>query len=159
VFSLPYVKYDELHLATQADTDSKQTTIQYSKYNRIQAKESKNKTTNARIYKTKTFLLTYIVVSCTLLIASIVKTDAAAAAAVDAICQVWCRVLHVVTQYLVSCNFMWMFCEGFYLHTLIVRAFTTTNKLLVACYVIGWGRSASPHLTSTYLTLPYVFVC
>ena len=66
------------------------------------------------------------------------------------ICQLWCHVLHVVTQYLVSCNFMWMFCEGLYLHTLIARAFTTGNKLLAACYLIGWGTPAS-HNSLTYL--------
>ena len=59
--------------------------------------------------------------------------------------------LHVVTQYLVSCNFMWMFCEGLYLHTLIVRAFTTGNKLLFACYVTGWGHSLAHLLTYLYV--------
>ena len=39
---------------------------------------------------------------------------------------------------------MWMFCEGLYLHTLIVLAFTTGNKLMIACYLIGWGQFHSP---------------
>ncbi|XP_060069397.1 calcitonin gene-related peptide type 1 receptor-like [Ylistrum balloti] len=50
----------------------------------------------------------------------------------------WCQALHVVTQYLTICNYFWMFCEGFYLHTLIVFAFTNDKRLLVICYVIGW---------------------
>ena len=32
-----------------------------------------------------------------------------------------------------------MFCEGFYLHTLIVFTFTRAeNKLLIAFYLFGW---------------------
>jgi len=68
------------------------------------------------------------------------------------LCQLWCRMLHVITQYLVSCNFMWMFCEGLYLHTLIVRAFTSGSKLLVICYAIGWGHQL------TYLLI-YLLTC
>ncbi|OWF42076.1 Calcitonin receptor [Mizuhopecten yessoensis] len=50
----------------------------------------------------------------------------------------WCQALHVLTQYLTLCNYFWMFCEGFYLHALIVFAFTSDKRLLVICYVIGW---------------------
>ena len=32
-----------------------------------------------------------------------------------------------------------MFGEGLYLRTLIVQAFTSTRRLLIVCYVIGWG--------------------
>ena len=52
--------------------------------------------------------------------------------------QPWCRALHAITQYLLSCNFFWMFCEGFYLHTIIVVAFIKGRKLLVGCCIIGW---------------------
>lgn len=51
----------------------------------------------------------------------------------------WCQGLHVLTQYLVTCNYVWMFCEGIYLHTIIAIAFTSTKRLLRACYVVGWG--------------------
>lgn len=54
--------------------------------------------------------------------------------------QVWCQVLHIITQYLVAVNFSWMFCEGLYLHTIIVVAFATGKKLLVSCLVIGWSK-------------------
>ncbi|XP_069108264.1 calcitonin gene-related peptide type 1 receptor-like [Argopecten irradians] len=50
----------------------------------------------------------------------------------------FCQALHVLTQYLTLCNYFWMFCEGFYLHTLIVFAFTNDKRLLVICYLIGW---------------------
>ncbi|XP_052812369.1 calcitonin gene-related peptide type 1 receptor-like isoform X2 [Mya arenaria] len=52
---------------------------------------------------------------------------------------VWCRILHVICYYFVTCNFMWMFCEGLYLNTIMVYAFTSGKKLLVCCYIIGWG--------------------
>ncbi|ESP01186.1 hypothetical protein LOTGIDRAFT_172709 [Lottia gigantea] len=51
---------------------------------------------------------------------------------------IWCICLHVVTQYLTICNYCWMFCEGFYLHTLIVLAFTKEKKLLWISIIIGW---------------------
>ncbi|KAK3103566.1 hypothetical protein FSP39_020202, partial [Pinctada imbricata] len=58
---------------------------------------------------------------------------------------VWCRVLHVITQYATICNYAWMFCEGLYLHSIIAFAFTNQKRLLIICCVIGWanGRSKS----------------
>ena len=57
-------------------------------------------------------------------------------------------------------TFMWMFGEGLYLHTLIVCAFTSGNKLLTACYAIGWGQPTAhrnpPSLT--YLLTPVQFI-
>ncbi|XP_074659137.1 calcitonin gene-related peptide type 1 receptor-like [Tubulanus polymorphus] len=50
----------------------------------------------------------------------------------------WCKVMHVITSYFTVCNFFWMFNEGFYLHTIIVLAFTSGKRLLIACYIIGW---------------------
>ncbi|KAK2175263.1 hypothetical protein NP493_741g01026 [Ridgeia piscesae] len=52
---------------------------------------------------------------------------------------IWCQAIHVVTQYFVSCNFFWMFCEGLYLHTVVVVAFTSGKSLYVYCCAIGWG--------------------
>ncbi|XP_013418736.1 calcitonin gene-related peptide type 1 receptor isoform X2 [Lingula anatina] len=54
----------------------------------------------------------------------------------------WCQGLHVLVQYLTVCNYFWMFCEGLYLHTIIVVAFTTGKALLICCCVIGWGLPA-----------------
>lgn len=63
---------------------------------------------------------------------------------------VWCQALHVVTQYLVTCNYVWMFCEGLYLHTILAIAFTSAKRLLYACYAIGWGL---PILTTILYTV------
>jgi calcitonin receptor-like len=42
-------------------------------------------------------------------------------------------------------NYFWMFCEGFYLHTLIVFAFTRyESKLLLGFYIVGWLGPAVP---------------
>lgn len=51
---------------------------------------------------------------------------------------IWCVVLHVVTQYCVVSNFAWMFCEGVYLHTIMVKTFITGKWLIIVCTVIGW---------------------
>ncbi|KAK8785419.1 hypothetical protein V5799_008213, partial [Amblyomma americanum] len=52
---------------------------------------------------------------------------------------VWCQALHVVTQYFLLCNYLWMFCEGLYLHTLLVLAFIAEDKILKWFLLIGWG--------------------
>nr|KAG5685950.1 hypothetical protein BaRGS_029445 [Batillaria attramentaria] len=51
--------------------------------------------------------------------------------------QIGCKILYVLTRYAWTCNFCWMFLEGFHLHRLIVRAFETP-KSIVAYYIIGW---------------------
>ncbi|KAK7494960.1 hypothetical protein BaRGS_00013839, partial [Batillaria attramentaria] len=53
----------------------------------------------------------------------------------------WCKVVHVMTQYISLSNYCWMFNEGFFLHTIIVHAFSKEKKLLRICYVIGWGKT------------------
>ncbi|KAK3588001.1 hypothetical protein CHS0354_014528 [Potamilus streckersoni] len=50
----------------------------------------------------------------------------------------WCQVLHVVTQYFTVSNFLWMFCEGLYLNSIMVYAFSTEKALILTCYIIGW---------------------
>ncbi|CAL8090752.1 unnamed protein product [Orchesella dallaii] len=53
--------------------------------------------------------------------------------------QVYCAVIHILTHYFMMANYFWMFCEGFYLHTLLVYAFTRAeSKLLTWFYVFGW---------------------
>jgi hypothetical protein len=55
--------------------------------------------------------------------------------------QVWCQALHVLTQYLVTSNFFWMFCEGFVLHTkIVVPFFISIKRLLCWCFIMGWGK-------------------
>ncbi|XP_052236197.1 calcitonin gene-related peptide type 1 receptor-like [Dreissena polymorpha] len=58
----------------------------------------------------------------------------------------WCRMLHVLCQYFLVCNFLWMFCEGLYLNTIIMCALTVGRKLLIFCYVIGWEESSYQYI-------------
>lgn len=53
--------------------------------------------------------------------------------------QSWCQILHVFTYFFMLCNYFWMFCEGLYLHTILLRVFSTGRKLIAACHVTGWG--------------------
>ncbi|XP_059468843.1 calcitonin gene-related peptide type 1 receptor-like isoform X2 [Neocloeon triangulifer] len=50
----------------------------------------------------------------------------------------FCKTLIMVTKYFRVSNYMWMFCEGFYLHRLIAAAFVEETSLLIF-YLIGWG--------------------
>ena len=54
--------------------------------------------------------------------------------------QIWCRVLHVFTQYATISNYAWMLCEGLYLQAIIVMVFTNHRRLYIICCVIGWGK-------------------
>ncbi|XP_052812423.1 calcitonin gene-related peptide type 1 receptor-like [Mya arenaria] len=64
---------------------------------------------------------------------------------------IWCQVLHELTHYFTVCNYSWMFCEGFYLHALMVIAFTKDKKLLLICYLIGWAFPLLPTIIYTIL--------
>ncbi|KAG8178865.1 hypothetical protein JTE90_018560 [Oedothorax gibbosus] len=48
-----------------------------------------------------------------------------------------CKILSILTRYFRMTNYMWMFCEGFYLHKLIAAAFAE-QKNLIMFYMIGW---------------------
>ncbi|XP_022235431.1 calcitonin gene-related peptide type 1 receptor-like [Limulus polyphemus] len=50
-----------------------------------------------------------------------------------------CQILHVLVHYFLLSNYMWMFCEGLYLHTLLVRAFVAEDKTMKWFYILGWG--------------------
>lgn len=56
----------------------------------------------------------------------------------NCILQIPCRVLHVVLHYFLLTNYAWMLCEGFYLHTLLVSAFTSEHKLVNWLMGLGW---------------------
>lgn len=64
---------------------------------------------------------------------------------------VYCQVLHVLVNYFMVCNYFWMFCEGLYLHTLLVVAFLSEKKMMRWLYLIGWGVPILP--TSLYAWL------
>jgi len=55
--------------------------------------------------------------------------------------QVWCRVLSFAKIYTTTCNYCWMFCEGFYLHQLITNTFEPP-KSLTRLYLFGWRECA-----------------
>ncbi|XP_061167229.1 calcitonin gene-related peptide type 1 receptor-like [Saccostrea echinata] len=63
----------------------------------------------------------------------------------------WCQVLHVITYFCMVCNYFWMFCEGFYLHTILLRVFGTGRRLIVMCHVTGWVFPIIP--TAIYATI------
>ncbi|KAG1650524.1 Calcitonin receptor [Nymphon striatum] len=54
--------------------------------------------------------------------------------------QIGCQILHVIVQYFMVCNYLWMFCEGFFLFSILVSAFLTEEKLMIWIYAIGWGK-------------------
>ncbi|XP_025417453.1 calcitonin gene-related peptide type 1 receptor-like isoform X3 [Sipha flava] len=62
-----------------------------------------------------------------------------------------CKLLHVLVQYFLVATYFWMFCEGLYLHTLLVVTFLTESKVMPFLHTIGWGIPAV--LVSTYAGL------
>ncbi|XP_049517539.1 calcitonin gene-related peptide type 1 receptor-like isoform X2 [Dermacentor silvarum] len=56
----------------------------------------------------------------------------------------WCQALHVLTQYFLLCNYLWMFCEGLYLHRLLVLAFVDEDKAIKWFVLAGWGFPLLP---------------
>ncbi|XP_052870357.1 calcitonin gene-related peptide type 1 receptor isoform X1 [Anopheles cruzii] len=50
-----------------------------------------------------------------------------------------CITLHLVLHYFLLTNYSWMLCEGFYLHTVLVSAFVSEQKLLKWLLALGWG--------------------
>uniref|UniRef100_A0A8D9A8Z5 Calcitonin receptor n=1 Tax=Cacopsylla melanoneura TaxID=428564 RepID=A0A8D9A8Z5_9HEMI len=62
-----------------------------------------------------------------------------------------CQVLHVILHYFLVSNYFWMLAEGLYLHTLLVCAFFSEEKLVRCLYVVGWGFPLI--IISVYTTL------
>lgn len=62
-----------------------------------------------------------------------------------------CRFLHVILHYFLLTNYAWMLCEGFYLHTLLVSAFTSEHKLVKWLMALGWPVPAI--IVTLYATL------
>ncbi|GIY83181.1 calcitonin gene-related peptide type 1 receptor [Caerostris darwini] len=54
-----------------------------------------------------------------------------------------CKLFYTVTKYMRLSTYMWMFCEGFYLHKLIAAAFAEQTGVFLFC-VIGWGVPIIP---------------
>ncbi|KAL1121967.1 hypothetical protein AAG570_003375, partial [Ranatra chinensis] len=55
---------------------------------------------------------------------------------------VGCRALHILVQYFMLATYLWVFCEGLYLHTLLVVTFITESKVMRLLYLVGWGVPA-----------------
>ncbi|XP_039281603.1 calcitonin gene-related peptide type 1 receptor isoform X2 [Nilaparvata lugens] len=53
-----------------------------------------------------------------------------------------CQALHLLVQYFLVATYLWMFCEGLYLHTLLVVTFLTESRVMPLLYFIGWGVPA-----------------
>ena len=51
-----------------------------------------------------------------------------------------CRFLTLLTKYFGLSIYSWMFCEGYYLHTLLANTFEE-EKSLFFITAIGWGKS------------------
>nr|XP_024216449.1 calcitonin gene-related peptide type 1 receptor-like isoform X1 [Halyomorpha halys] len=51
---------------------------------------------------------------------------------------VWCQCLHVILHYFLLSCYAWMLAEGVYLHTLLVSAFTSEQKLVRILTVFSW---------------------
>lgn len=62
-----------------------------------------------------------------------------------------CKLLNALLRYTQTSNYFWMFCEGFYLHRLIVHAFKVPKGLL-GYYVMGWGK----HWNLLLLNITYI---
>ncbi|CAH1790496.1 unnamed protein product [Owenia fusiformis] len=54
-----------------------------------------------------------------------------------------CRILCALHIYTKCTTYVWMFCEGYYLHKLISNAFEPPNSL-VRLYILGWGFPVLP---------------
>ncbi|XP_076326240.1 calcitonin gene-related peptide type 1 receptor-like isoform X2 [Tachypleus tridentatus] len=54
-----------------------------------------------------------------------------------------CKILLILKHYFRMTTYMWMLCEGFYLHKLIAAAFAEQGSLLMF-YVIGWVLPVMP---------------
>ncbi|XP_054710653.1 calcitonin gene-related peptide type 1 receptor-like isoform X6 [Uloborus diversus] len=65
-----------------------------------------------------------------------------------------CKVLYIATKYTRMTTYMWMFCEGFYLHKLIAASFAE-QKSIQMFYFIGWVFPVFP--VGTFALLRWYF--
>ncbi|XP_024085043.1 calcitonin gene-related peptide type 1 receptor-like [Cimex lectularius] len=67
--------------------------------------------------------------------------------------QPFCQILHIVLQYLMVANYLWMFCEGLHLHLALVVVFVKDNSAMRWFYCIGWVFPGI--LTAIYASVRY----
>ncbi|CAG9781984.1 unnamed protein product [Diatraea saccharalis] len=53
--------------------------------------------------------------------------------------EIWCQVLHVLTNYFMVTSYIWMFCEGLHLHIALVVVFVKDEVAMRWFLVTGWG--------------------
>ncbi|XP_065163719.1 calcitonin receptor-like [Atheta coriaria] len=51
----------------------------------------------------------------------------------------WCQAVEIFLKYFLVANYMWMFCEGLYLHISLVVVFVRDNVAWIWFVLIGWG--------------------
>ncbi|GFG35483.1 hypothetical protein Cfor_00121, partial [Coptotermes formosanus] len=51
----------------------------------------------------------------------------------------WCQTLHILLQYFMVANYMWMFCEGLHLHLALVVVFVKDHVVMRWFHATGWG--------------------
>jgi calcitonin receptor-like len=61
----------------------------------------------------------------------------------------WCRVLHVITTYFTLTTYLWMLCEGAYLHLLLVMPFMEERCRVFSLIIVGWT-------TPAFFIIPYM---
>ncbi|CAH0557330.1 unnamed protein product [Brassicogethes aeneus] len=52
---------------------------------------------------------------------------------------IWCQALHIVNQYFMLANYLWMFCEGLHLHLALAVVFVREELTMKYFVGIGWG--------------------
>ncbi|XP_073954474.1 calcitonin gene-related peptide type 1 receptor-like [Choristoneura fumiferana] len=67
--------------------------------------------------------------------------------------EVWCQVLHIVTNYFMVTSYLWMFCEGLHLHIALVVVFVKDEVAMRWFVAVGWGASLG--VVATYAAVRY----
>ncbi|KAL4717451.1 hypothetical protein ACJJTC_000600 [Scirpophaga incertulas] len=53
--------------------------------------------------------------------------------------EVWCQILHIITNYFMVSSYIWMFCEGLHLHIALVVVFVKDEVAMRWFVATGWG--------------------
>ncbi|KAL1500928.1 hypothetical protein ABEB36_006346 [Hypothenemus hampei] len=68
----------------------------------------------------------------------------------------WCQILHIIKEYFMVANYLWMFCEALHIHLALVVVFVREERTRRWLHVIGWGVSLLITLNHTLIRLFYV---
>ncbi|XP_059055218.1 calcitonin receptor-like [Achroia grisella] len=53
--------------------------------------------------------------------------------------EIWCQILHIITNYFMVTSYIWMFCEGLHLHIALVVVFVKDDVAMRWFVAMGWG--------------------